>query len=279
MQVEIGQIYRHFKGNFYEIKGFANNSENNEEVVIYNAMYLTNGDFKTWVRPLAMFTEEVDKGFYKGPRFKFINSGRIPYLKEIVYQKCTDGMTKEEFKIGIEKLLLFATSKMNYEDQVKMFNPSYRLPEPLKYNVVEETDTEITIWAYSPPTDYIPELLKRIDGKETVVIAEYISSFGYSVVQKIPFSSSHKYMIGFRTANTNYLYMSNNSELPDLIKDKDNKGERFYQFFKEITKFDQWIHCGYTISVFLPANNTEDPFYKELCTWVEEMGNITVREK
>ena len=48
--------YRHYKGNFYEVKGFAIHSETLEDMVIYKALY---GERKTWVRPLAMWEDLV----------------------------------------------------------------------------------------------------------------------------------------------------------------------------------------------------------------------------
>lgn len=49
-------IYRHFKGNSYEVKDIALNSETLEEMVVYKALY---GDGKLWVRPAVMFEETV----------------------------------------------------------------------------------------------------------------------------------------------------------------------------------------------------------------------------
>jgi len=62
-------MYRHYKGNRYEVTGFARHSETLEEMVIYKALY---GDFSTWVRPLDMWENpiEVDGKIVK--RFEYI---------------------------------------------------------------------------------------------------------------------------------------------------------------------------------------------------------------
>jgi len=49
-------LYRHYKGNDYEVFGVATHSETAEQVVVYRALY---GEFGLWVRPLKMFEETV----------------------------------------------------------------------------------------------------------------------------------------------------------------------------------------------------------------------------
>ena len=63
--------YRHFKGNEYEVLGMAKHSETLEPMVVYRALY---GEGGLWVRPASMWTEEVDRDGYKGPRFIFVEA-------------------------------------------------------------------------------------------------------------------------------------------------------------------------------------------------------------
>ena len=61
--------YRHYKGNDYEVIGVAKHSETLEELVVYRALY---GEHDLWVRPLAMFIEEVEVDGKKVLRFEYI---------------------------------------------------------------------------------------------------------------------------------------------------------------------------------------------------------------
>ena len=60
--------YRHYKGNDYQVIGIARHSETEEELVVYRKLY---GDGSLWVRPLAMFKEDVVVDGKKIQRFSW----------------------------------------------------------------------------------------------------------------------------------------------------------------------------------------------------------------
>lgn len=64
-EITLGK-YRHFKGNEYEVIGFAKDSETCNKMVIYKALY---GDNETWVRPYNMFKEIIERDGKKIHRF------------------------------------------------------------------------------------------------------------------------------------------------------------------------------------------------------------------
>ncbi len=64
-------IYEHYKGNQYHVLGVARHSETMEEVVMYQARYAGQS---FWVRPVAMFYENVELSGERKPRFRFLHA-------------------------------------------------------------------------------------------------------------------------------------------------------------------------------------------------------------
>src|SRR5579875_1718610 len=63
-----GSRWRHYKGNEYIVKGLTMHSETMEYMVLYEDEKGTS-----WVRPLSMWEEMIEKPNYKGPRFMLID--------------------------------------------------------------------------------------------------------------------------------------------------------------------------------------------------------------
>ena len=64
-------VYRHFKGNLYEVIDVAKHSETLEEMVVYRALY---GEHGLWVRPSKMWNEVVERDGKRMVRFELVEA-------------------------------------------------------------------------------------------------------------------------------------------------------------------------------------------------------------
>lgn len=62
-------LYRHYKGNLYQVLHTAKHSETEELLVVYRCLY---GNYGVWVRPLSMFVEMLVIDGKPVPRFELI---------------------------------------------------------------------------------------------------------------------------------------------------------------------------------------------------------------
>ena len=67
--------YRHYKGGEYELIAVARHSETLEPVVVYRPLYNQTG---IWVRPYAMFFEQVELDGRLQPRFAPLAAPEVP---------------------------------------------------------------------------------------------------------------------------------------------------------------------------------------------------------
>lgn len=100
MEPKIGGVYRHFKGNLYEVKAVAKHSETLEKMVVYQALY---GDNETFVRPLDSFMSKVDKIKYPDAtqeyRFEEVKANDTPDIDPMVMQFLETEDFEEKFSI------------------------------------------------------------------------------------------------------------------------------------------------------------------------------------
>jgi hypothetical protein len=64
-------IYRHYKGNEYELLDVVCHSETLEWLVLYKRLYKSDGP-ELWVRPASMFVENVTIDGKSMPRFEYL---------------------------------------------------------------------------------------------------------------------------------------------------------------------------------------------------------------
>lgn len=67
-------VYRHFKGNLYEVIAVARHSETLEDMVVYKALY---GEGDVWVRPLGMWDEIIERDGKSFTRFELVEEKKI----------------------------------------------------------------------------------------------------------------------------------------------------------------------------------------------------------
>lgn len=73
-------VYRHFKGNLYQLLFLAKDSESQEELVVYQALH---GERGYWVRPARMWNEEINRGGYRGRRFAWVAASEQEALQRL----------------------------------------------------------------------------------------------------------------------------------------------------------------------------------------------------
>ncbi|SEV90231.1 DUF1653 domain-containing protein [[Clostridium] fimetarium] len=118
----IGEFYKHFKDQLYQIREIAYDSENQDKMVVYQAMY---GDFKVYVRPYDMFMSEVDHIKYpeinQKYRFEKVTMGSkevetVISNKVKVYAEYDD---EDQEGVADPRLLQFLDAK-DYQDKLNV---------------------------------------------------------------------------------------------------------------------------------------------------------------
>ncbi|MGC6177531.1 DUF1653 domain-containing protein [Lacrimispora sp. 38-1] len=106
-----GEFYKHFKDKMYQVIAVAIHSETREKMVVYQALY---GTFDVYVRPLSMFTSEVDHEKYPDVLQKY-RFERVD-LKETVVQD----QPVSELKDGPNKNLLAFLDAETYHEKLEV---------------------------------------------------------------------------------------------------------------------------------------------------------------
>ena len=143
------EIYKHFKGNLYQIVTIAEHSETGELLVIYQALY---GEFKTYARPLSMFTGEVDHTKYPDVTQKYRfelqgadiaerNGEREAGETESLH-KSTEGASNETE--GLDPMILQFLEADSYEEKLNILvGLHHRMTEEMITTLAVASDVEL----------------------------------------------------------------------------------------------------------------------------------------
>lgn len=132
------ELYRHFKGNMYQVRCLAKHSETGEMLVIYQAMY---DDFQIYARPLSSFMEEVDRNKYPDApqkyRFELIGDTSIDTQMPVEEYE-----THEE--LNIDPLVLQFLDADSYERRLEILSMLHsRIDDDMINTMAVAVDIEI----------------------------------------------------------------------------------------------------------------------------------------
>ena len=114
------EIYKHFKGNLYQILAIAKYSEDSSLKVVYQALY---GSYEVYVRDLSMFMSPVDRAKYpevtQEYRFERVNVKQVNKDRE--EQKAEVQETPDATDVLDPMLLQFLDSD-TYEEKLNILH-------------------------------------------------------------------------------------------------------------------------------------------------------------
>lgn len=164
------EIYRHFKGNLYQIIAIAKDSEDGSLKVVYQALY---GNYEIYVRDLEMFMSLVDREKYPEAmqeyRFELVDGKKVnrdrenaqkqnigSSVAEAAYQESVQRKTEaeavkqadagyEESAEGyLDPLLLEFLDSSTYEEKLRILNALHpRITQDMINTMAAALDIEV----------------------------------------------------------------------------------------------------------------------------------------
>lgn len=129
------EVYKHFKGNLYQVLNIAEHSETGEALVIYQALY---GDYKIYARPLESFMEVLDKTKY--PEAKQENR-----FEQVIAEETTvrEEVTNEE-ELHIDPMVMKFLDADTYEERLQILvGLEHRITDEMITTMAIACDVEV----------------------------------------------------------------------------------------------------------------------------------------
>jgi hypothetical protein len=116
-QIPLG-IYRHYKGNQYEVIGFAKHSETLEDMVIYKALY---GERGIWVRPINMWNNLIEVDGKTVKRFEYFGDNGQELLNNLDRIHTTELGTeriRKNIAVNFDDIVVWCRQTVEHADQI-----------------------------------------------------------------------------------------------------------------------------------------------------------------
>jgi hypothetical protein len=145
------EIYRHFKGNVYQIVTLAHDSETMKDVVVYQQLY---APYEVYVRPLDMFMSRVDIVKYPEARqiYRFEKINPVDVLKENKPEVKSESKSEEkheekssdEWEINLDPGLIEFLDADSYEKKLEILSMLHpRVTDDMINTMAVSLDTEV----------------------------------------------------------------------------------------------------------------------------------------
>ena len=134
------EIYKHFKGGLYQITAVAEHTETGEQLVVYQALY---GDFKTYARPLDMFTSKVDREKYPdaGQEYRFELQGPEAERQKAEPEKKPQA---SEGELALDPMVLEFLDSDDYEQKLNILaGLHHRITDDMITTMAMACDVEV----------------------------------------------------------------------------------------------------------------------------------------
>lgn len=145
------EIYRHFKGNIYQIITLARHSEDGMKMVVYQQLY---APYEVYVRPLEMFMSRIDTRKYPGEkqvyRFERLGAGGEGDQEQIRPDlagsggKATGGQGESGEEFALDAGLVAFLDADSYEKKLQILSSLHpRITDAMIDTMAVSLDTEV----------------------------------------------------------------------------------------------------------------------------------------
>lgn len=164
------QVYRHFRGKYYQVLAIAKHTETNEKLVIYRALYEPQ---KVYARSLEMFMSEINRKLYpdikKRYRFELVTGDdKKPEIKtRVTEQQITQALYEDFDESVIDPELEKFLDEKSYEKKLEMLvGLKNKADEEMLNTIAMSLDLELTKTSTEDKYTEILDCLKTLEKYE-----------------------------------------------------------------------------------------------------------------